>query len=320
MSNGLLQGVSEGLRLGLQGFIGERDRRDKRALMEQAQEAKRIQLARELQRDEEARQARIGSLIQGGAEVVEGAPREGLITYQLGDKTLGFDPKAKHQRALEVAMARGQAENAVKGTPAEQAIDKKYAEQYADYVLGGGKAQAEANLAKVSKAATDVVEKDASGGFLQKLPFGNDLTRVFQPEKAAVRQDVESVVMSNLRQALGPQFTEKEGAKVLQTTFDPALPPKIIQERLNALSSVLAQQNAAKEQAAEYLMKNKTMRGYKGPQPLSLDQINDKIAAIGGKSIQSGGLISEANATGASGLTSEQRKARIQELRKKLGK
>lgn len=294
-SNGLLQGVSEGLRLGLQGFLGERERRDKKALQEQEMEAKRGLL-----RQQEQRQV-LEALAQG----YQLSPSDGTESTAIGDTTLYYKPgefltpKQKEDLRFkhDLALANAKKKEALVNNPGQKALDEAFAKQYAEDQLGGGKEQANANLKKISDAASDVVSKKATGGLLQKIPgVGDYLTRVFEPEKAAVRQDVESVVMASMKQMLGSQFTENEGKKVLQTSFDPALPPEIIQARLNALRNTAAAVRASKEKAGEYFRTKGTLTGYKPDSVASADDVNNMLANAGAK--KPGGLISEANAMG----------------------
>lgn len=89
-SNGLLQGVSEGLRLGLQGFLGERERRDKKALQEQEQESLRQKLAYQIAKDEEDRAYRtksdeLGLLAKGIHRVgADYKPQNGEVVSNIG--------------------------------------------------------------------------------------------------------------------------------------------------------------------------------------------------------------------------------------------
>lgn len=290
---GLFQGVSEGLERGLQGFIGERDRRDKLALKDKELESKRLQLARQLQQDEEDRQLKIANLVQGGAEFVgdDQPARKGLITYKVGDQTLGFDPELKQKRALEVASAKAQAENAVQGSPGQQAVDKKFADEYVDYATKGGAARIDSNLASLTDVAKSLVDLDdkgqvikgkegVSGGLLQKLPFGAEFaTRALEPQKAAVLDKVRRVVFQNLRDTFGPQFTEREGEKLVNTAYDASLPPEINYPKIVTLGNLIAQQGKARKASSDYFEKHGTIRGYKGPKVANDDDFVSMVVA-----------------------------------------
>jgi hypothetical protein len=119
MSNGLLTGVSEGLKLGLQGFVGERDRRDKRALAEQELFAKqeerqetRKRIAEEaLIKENErkiAHQKNRANLI--GQDFIpydgQGLLKPGQILQELDGEKFVYDPEVVQKRKVQVSGAQ----------------------------------------------------------------------------------------------------------------------------------------------------------------------------------------------------------------------
>jgi hypothetical protein len=322
MSNGLLQGVSEGLRLGLQGFIGERDRRDKRALQEQELAAKKEEKERALVKESLGRDKIIADLVSQGFKTTAG---EGLLPQTVGDQTLYYDPSemlTPKQKAAE-SLKRAQALAGMRGTPGQQAADKVAGEQYAQYRFGGGQAGAQANLDKIQQAAVDVSSGNVTGGLLgavQKIPVvGEGIVGLADPKRIATKQNVDSVVVQSLKDTFGGNPTEGERTALLQTVYDPMLPEEIIQDRLLKLGTVVAKQKQAKDAAADFFEKNGTMRGYQGPKPVSFDQFLGEVKALAqSQGKQTSGLISEAKAEDTGEIESAKRRKEIEDIKKQL--
>lgn len=137
-SNGLLNGVSEGLKLGLQGFVGERERRDKKAIAEQELESKKATIANMLAKEKfDQQQARSGLLRDNYKPLAAGAQApEGSFTTQLGDETFSYDPSEVQKNKVEVARASAQAQNEVKTT--QEGIEYAGKTKIPGYVLQPG--------------------------------------------------------------------------------------------------------------------------------------------------------------------------------------
>ena len=65
---------------------------------------------------------------------------------------------------------------------------------------------------------------------------GDAFLKLVLPETANAKAQIESVVQESLKSILGAQFTEKEGERILQRVFDPAVSP---QENAKRLRTVL---------------------------------------------------------------------------------
>ena len=65
---------------------------------------------------------------------------------------------------------------------------------------------------------------------------GDAFLKLVLPETANAKAQIESVVQESLKSILGTQFTEKEGERILQRVFDPAVSP---QENAKRLKTVL---------------------------------------------------------------------------------
>lgn len=123
---GLLQGLNAGLSKGLEGYVAERDRRDKRALAEQkfkseqdellakAEERKilREKIAKEMQdkKDEKlyaTQKDEMNALKDGFLPFPEGKqPKKGLLIAKLGNKTFAYDPEEQQRKKVQVSAAQ----------------------------------------------------------------------------------------------------------------------------------------------------------------------------------------------------------------------
>lgn len=159
-------------------------------------------------------------------------------------------------------------------TPAQEAIDKKFADSYLDWSQGGG-ADAAANIAQVGTVLQQLEQgKPLTGPMVGIQP--DLLLNLTNPNAANASEQVKEVVQRNLRVVLGPQFTAKEGDALISRAFNPSLSPQQNAARLRKLyeqMSVAAQQ---KQDMASYYEATGTLRGYKGKQP----NINDFYKAL----------------------------------------
>lgn len=152
-----------------------------------------------------------------------------------------------------------------KPSEAVKAVDRNYGKDYAEYVAGGGYASAKKNLDQLKSVVSDLKPSgpNVSGGFLGLAP--KKVRDIITPKGAAVQDAIEQTVLTTLRQTLGAQFTENEGAKVLAYTFNPRQPEEENLKRANRLIKQLENQAIAKAEAADYYETHGTLQGYRGP-------------------------------------------------------
>lgn len=150
-----------------------------------------------------------------------------------------------------------------KETPGEKALSQATAKEYADYVASGGSATAASHIKNIAEVIDDLKSGAVTTGGI------SDMTPDWARKKlnssgVAAQQKVVDSVMSSLRQTLGPQFTEREGEKILSTSFDQNLPVEHNIPKLEKLKSRLEQMAQAKADAMTYFEENGSMKGYKG--------------------------------------------------------
>jgi hypothetical protein len=179
--------------------------------------------------------------------------------------------------------------------------DRAYAPLYAEYVTGGGAANAVKGLDDLNTAQEMLMGRvdpktgrrlkaivpehidpksgkkipakyeqpdNLSGWFvgsIGKIPFGvGDWAQsVFAPGAANVRQLVEYTVQNSLRPILGSQFTEYEGERLIARVYNPLFDEQTNARRVAILRQTLQRVKAQKDAAAHYWEEHHTL----GPTP-----------------------------------------------------
>jgi hypothetical protein len=147
---------------------------------------------------------------------------------------------------------------------AQAAIDKKFGEEYANWIFGGAGVQSAARIAKINDSVTQLQSReDISGpvvGYtLENLPT---VASVVYPEAQDVKDVVESVVQTDLRAILGGQFAQKEGEALIKRAYNPRLKEEQNIKRLQLLAMQMQKVGDEKNRAMKYFGENETMRGY----------------------------------------------------------
>ena len=151
-------------------------------------------------------------------------------------------------------------------TPAEKAVDTKYAADYAEWVAAGGYADVEKQIGQLEEAAKALETKgNLTGWFVGNVP---DLVgAAVNPEAIATRDAVEEVVQRNLRLVLGAQFTEREGERLIARAYNPKLDEAENAKRVRRLIEQIRAAANAKNSAAEYFSQYGTLKGWSGRLP-----------------------------------------------------
>lgn len=147
-------------------------------------------------------------------------------------------------------------------SPGTKKADEKYAEDYIGWVTGGF-SDTQKGLSQLNNALEQLKSGEVETGPLQG--FTPDAVKaVANPKLLALRQNVEEVVQRNLRVILGAQFTEKEGERLIARAFDDKLPTAENIARVERLIQQISDAAQAKQEAAAYFLKNKTLEGFTG--------------------------------------------------------
>jgi hypothetical protein len=152
-----------------------------------------------------------------------------------------------------------------------EAADKAFADQWITN-----------NNVSVSDAASQAA---TIKGVLAQLENGEQLTggvtgwmsdglrTIFDPNAQDAKERVEQVVQRSLRETLGAQFTETEGARLIARAYNVRLTPAQNASRLRALFAQLEATANARADTMAYVNEMGTLRGYQGAQfAPSIDQ------------------------------------------------
>jgi hypothetical protein len=149
------------------------------------------------------------------------------------------------------------------GTKGQDAIDKKFADIYADYVINGQSADVGKQLNQLQDVKNELKNTNmATGPAIGSIPSG--IKDAVLPRAAAMQQRVEEVVQRNLRLVLGAQFTENEGKALIARAYNPKQPEAENVKRLDSLITQIAEAAQAKKAAVDYWESNGTLKGFKG--------------------------------------------------------
>lgn len=154
-------------------------------------------------------------------------------------------------------------------TPGQEAADKKFAADFVEFATGGY-ADVVKQLDQLRDAAKTLTSgENISGPLLGSAP---DAVLAFtHPNAVATKELIQEVAQRNLRLVLGPQFTEKEGERLIARVFNPRLSEAENKKRLDRLITQIGHAAQAKLDAAEYFRKNGTLTGWQGRLPRLID-------------------------------------------------
>jgi hypothetical protein len=155
-----------------------------------------------------------------------------------------------------------------------QALNNAAAKGVYDWTGAGGFAQVKENIDKLDDVITTLKENDnITGSVVGNIPAA---LRVFiNPESVAVQDDINSIVFQSLRATLGAQFTENEGRKLIEASFNVKLSEEVNIKRLERLKEKLLNMAQSKQSAADYFYANNgSMEGYTGQTTFGFDKTN----------------------------------------------
>ena len=143
-------------------------------------------------------------------------------------------------------------------TEGQKAVDKDFAKDYNDWTSGASSA-ARTEIDKLKTVAAQL----RSG----KVSLGRENAMVpdimADRSRLAARADVESSVMSSLRSILGAAFTQEEGRRVINTTWNENDSEENNLKRIERLAGDLDSKAAAKDAKASHYEQYGSLNGYK---------------------------------------------------------
>ena len=152
-------------------------------------------------------------------------------------------------------------------TKGQEHADKAFGKEYQDWVSGGF-ANVQGNLAKLKGSIDSIANPNTEVGSVIAPEFIRARTN---KESVRVEQDVGNVVFQSLKEILGGQFTEKEGQKLVQQTYDPRLSDEDNRAKVQASYDKLTALAEAKQKAVKYFSENGTLKGFQGSDANTID-------------------------------------------------
>lgn len=194
---------------------------------------------------------------------------EAVTTARAYASTFGAPGSPEYMRAFQTKLLPPPAPGTVVNvgptgkslSVGQEAVDKKFADTYAEFVTGGA-ADAARQIGQLNEALVTLkTNKQITGPLVGVIP--ENLQSLVVPEAAALRQTVQDVVQRSLKAILGTAFTQKDAEGLMARAFDPALKPEENTKRVERLLTQIDRANSDTQAAVDYFEKNGTLQGYK---------------------------------------------------------
>lgn len=173
-------------------------------------------------------------------------------------------------------------------SPAQAAVDRKFATDYVEFVTGGAadmqksREELAAAKARIDAAAQPGAKENLTGPGIGMTP--DSVLSVVDPAAIDVRDTVANTVQRTLRTILGAQFTQKEGENLIARAYNTKLDEKDNSVRVGRLLTQIDRALKAKQEAAAYFEQNGTLEGYKGKTSWSVNDFNPDATDSGAAS------------------------------------
>lgn len=175
--------------------------------------------------------------------------------------------RLKHKLATELASTKSTTKAAVTAampSAGQKKLDQNYAKDYNDWTTVGlaqtekSIGQLEQSIVKLEKAQKELFGT-TSGRIVGELP---DIART--SESRVLEADVRESALAGIRAAMGAQFTEKEGERVLGMAYDPKLEPEENIKKIRTTIKELQSRSSAQESKRKHWeQNNSSLSGWK---------------------------------------------------------
>jgi len=168
-------------------------------------------------------------------------------------------------------------------------VDRDYAKDYNEWT-GRGQSSYQKNRGLLQDSL-NTLKKLTDSSMVSGRVAGSAPDWLRSDESIRIQSDVRQASQSALKATLGPQFTEKEGERIMDAAYNPRLPPSENAIKIQrALDEIDENARLADSKAKHWEKKNGTLQGYKS-KSVSHSQQGDRPAAkaeqdtkkIGGK-------------------------------------
>jgi hypothetical protein len=179
---------------------------------------------------------------------------------QAKDAALASKAAGRRQAEMDMFNREKQKQELERGsyTPGQKKLDEEFAKDYNDWT-SGARSEAVKNLNLLRKAADMLRKSDRiSGRFVGVTPD------VIKPEIAKIiMQDVRSAAQASLKAILGTQFTDREGERIMTTSFDPQLSEEANLDKVMRTIKELEERMVNKNAKAEMFANEGSLRNYR---------------------------------------------------------
>lgn len=174
------------------------------------------------------------------------------------------DPFAIELKKLQIENLKTKGEQAKKTsiTPGQKQVDAKFAQDYVDWNAAGGIAGSDKQLAQLSGAITELENDTSLTGAGKGLAGSLGIRSFTNPKAVEIKQQVENAINGSLRATLGSAFTEKEGQRIFNQSYDESLPPEANIRKIKATMANLKSMADAKDEASIYFEEHGTLAGF----------------------------------------------------------
>lgn len=212
-------------------------------------------------------------MIEDARKLPDDDPRkQSLINryYELkGDKLTAEKRAAAELARIEADTARLRAQASKESkllslTPAQKAVDSKFAVEYNSFVNAGGASTVNKLLSDLDKVETALASGSNITGKRVGAADSLGVLAYVNADAQTAKDLAGGVIQSNLRSILGGQFAQKEGAELLARAYNPAASQEDNLKRIRELRKQIRAALDAKVESARYYEENGTLAGYKG--------------------------------------------------------
>jgi len=176
-----------------------------------------------------------------------------------------YEAQTKAQARKAEADAAKTTKSEEKPTIGEETLDREFAKKYNDWRTGG-KADYEENKKIFDEAInalqTGKVSTGTTSGIGSRIPGVRTGVRELETR-------VKKAVNGMLRATLGAQFTEEEGKRIFEQTFDPFASAEQNIKNMQTELNRIEKRATGIEQQGEYFTKQKTLSGFQPQETLT---------------------------------------------------
>lgn len=171
-------------------------------------------------------------------------------------------------------------------TEAEKVIDREFGKEYNKW-QSGGKADYEENSKIFREAIKQLKDDKVDTGTFSGM--GANVPGV-RTKTAELQNRVRKAINGMLRATLGAQFTEKEGERIFNQTFDPFASEESNIANMETELAKIEKRAQSMEDRGKHYRKNKTMVGYE-PSQTSEMPVKEETVSFGGKDYRVGSTV-----------------------------